>query len=36
MKLYFAPNTRAVRTALLLNELGIALEIERRILRLRG
>lgn len=29
MKLYFAPNTRAVRTAWLLNELGIAFEIER-------
>lgn len=29
MKLYFAPNTRAVRTAWLLNELGIEFEIER-------
>ncbi len=29
MKLYFAPNTRAVRTAWLLNELGIDFEIER-------
>ena len=29
MKLYFAPNTRAVRTAWLLNELGVAFEIER-------
>lgn len=29
MKLYFAPNTRAVRTAWLLNELGIDYEIER-------
>ena len=28
MKLYFAPNTRAVRTAWLLNELGIDFEIE--------
>lgn len=28
MKLYFAPNTRAVRTAWLLNELGIDYEIE--------
>lgn len=29
MKLYFAPNTRAVRTAWLLNELGLDYEIER-------
>ena len=29
MKLYFAPNTRAVRTAWLLNELGLEYEIER-------
>lgn len=29
MKLYFAPNTRAVRTAWLLNELGQAYELER-------
>lgn len=29
MKLYFAPNTRAVRTAWLLNELGIEFEVER-------
>lgn len=29
MKLYFAPNTRAVRTAWLLNELGLEFEIER-------
>lgn len=29
MKLYFAPNTRAVRTAWLLNELGIEYELER-------
>ena len=29
MKLYFAPNTRAVRTAWLLNELDLEFEIER-------
>ena len=29
MKLYYAPNTRAVRTAWLLNELGIDYELER-------
>ena len=29
MKLYFAPNTRAVRTAWLLNELGIEYDLER-------
>lgn len=29
MKLYFAPNSRAVRTAWLLNELGLEFEIER-------
>lgn len=29
MKLYFAPNSRAVRTAWLLNELGLDFEIER-------
>ncbi len=29
MKLYFAPNSRAVRTAWLLNELGLDYEIER-------
>lgn len=29
MKLYFAPNTRAVRTAWLLNELGLEYDLER-------
>ena len=29
MKLYFAPNTRAVRTAWLLHELGLDFEVER-------
>jgi len=29
MKLYFAPNTRAERTAWLLNELGLDYELER-------
>lgn len=29
MKLYFAPNTRAVRTAWLLNELGLDYDLER-------
>ena len=29
MKLYFAPSTRAERTAWLLNELGLDYEIER-------
>ncbi len=29
MKLYFAPNTRAVRTAWLLNEMGLEYELER-------
>lgn len=32
MKLYFAPNTRAVRTAWLLYELGLDFEIERYVL----
>jgi len=29
IKLYFAPNTRAERTAWLLNELGLDYELER-------
>ena len=29
MKVYYAPNTRAVRTVWLLNELGLDYELER-------